>query len=58
MSFFRGLNMAIKRADLSRYLVLQRFGGLHLDLDVELRRPVHEVGGAVDSKCGCCWEAV
>eukprot|EP01034_Spumella_vulgaris_P026348 gene26348-32915_t len=35
--------MNIKRADFSRYLILHQYGGLYMDLDIELRRPVSEV---------------
>ena len=37
MPYFRKLNMNIKRADLSRYLIIYKFGGLYLDLDFELK---------------------
>ncbi len=43
LAYYQQLNLSIKRADFSRYLVVQTFGGLYMDLDVQLRRPVREV---------------
>ena len=36
--YYLKLNMNIKRADLARYLILHKFGGVYVDLDVELKR--------------------
>lgn len=42
-NYFLKLNLNIKRADVARYLILHRFGGLYVDLDVELRAPASQL---------------
>jgi hypothetical protein len=37
--YYRGLNMNIKRSDIARYFIVHAYGGLYMDLDVELRGP-------------------
>jgi uncharacterized membrane protein YgdD (TMEM256/DUF423 family) len=32
-----GLNLPIKRSDFARYLLLHAFGGVYLDLDMQLK---------------------
>jgi glycosyltransferase involved in cell wall biosynthesis len=40
---FYGYKQNICRVDLARYLILQRFGGLYVDLDFECLRPHHDL---------------
>jgi hypothetical protein len=35
--YYLKLNMNIKRADLARYMILQKLGGFYVDLDVEFK---------------------
>eukprot|EP00597_Dinobryon_sp_UTEXLB2267_P009612 CAMPEP_0170088068 /NCGR_PEP_ID=MMETSP0019_2-20121128/22403_1 /TAXON_ID=98059 /ORGANISM="Dinobryon sp., Strain UTEXLB2267" /LENGTH=227 /DNA_ID=CAMNT_0010306063 /DNA_START=316 /DNA_END=999 /DNA_ORIENTATION=+ len=39
-SLYEGLNLNIKRADLARYLLLLKFGGLYMDLDIQLKSDI------------------
>ena len=43
MRIFNAFNVNIKRWDFARYLILLRFGGLYIDLDVELLKDIKEV---------------
>ena len=43
MRLYQALNMNIKRADLARYLLLLHYGGVYMDLDVELRSDISPV---------------
>lgn len=38
--FYLKLNMNIKRADIARYLILHKFGGVYIDLDIEMKAPL------------------
>jgi mannosyltransferase OCH1-like enzyme len=38
--------MGIKRADVARYLLLLQFGGVYMDLDMELKGPIQPVSCA------------
>ena len=40
---YKALNMNIKRADVSRYLLLLQFGGVYMDLDMDLKSPIQPV---------------
>ena len=40
IEYYELLNMNIKRSDLARYLILYTFGGVYLDLDIELKKPL------------------
>ena len=42
-SYYYSLNMNIKRSDIARYLIVHQFGGLYLDLDIELKKDVQTV---------------
>ena len=39
-NYYLRLNMNIKRADIARYLILHKFGGAYVDLDIELKYPL------------------
>ncbi len=39
LSFYKGLPRNIMRADLVRYLILERFGGMYFDFDYEFFKP-------------------
>jgi hypothetical protein len=41
--YYKKLNMNIKRADMARYLILYKYGGVYLDLDIELKHPLNEL---------------
>lgn len=43
LQFYLKLNMNIKRADIARYLILQKFGGVYVDLDIEFRGHVGDL---------------
>lgn len=42
-NYYLRLNMNIKRADIARYLILHKFGGVYFDLDVELKVPLRQL---------------
>lgn len=44
LDLYLGLRNPAERADLFRYLVLHRFGGLYADIDCECRRPLDFLG--------------
>jgi len=43
LGYYNALSLNIQRSDFARYLLLIQFGGVYLDLDIELRRPLTEV---------------
>lgn len=43
LNYYLKLNMNIKRADIARYLILARYGGVYVDLDVEFRGHVGDL---------------
>eukprot|EP01035_Chromulina_nebulosa_P022986 gene22986-29781_t len=44
--------MNIKRADVARYLLLLQFGGVYMDLDMELKGPIHPILEDISSYFG------
>mmetsp|Transcript_50455 Transcript_50455/g.151963 ORF Transcript_50455/g.151963 Transcript_50455/m.151963 type:complete len:367 (-) Transcript_50455:77-1177(-) len=46
LSLYDDLDENVMRADMWRYLVLYRYGGVYLDFDVECKRPIDEWGEA------------
>lgn len=44
LTLYDDLDENVMRADLWRYLVLHRYGGVYLDFDVECKRPIDEWG--------------
>jgi mannosyltransferase OCH1-like enzyme len=43
LNFFRSLKYPIQRSDVVRYMWLYQFGGLYMDLDIELVSPLDEL---------------
>jgi glycosyltransferase involved in cell wall biosynthesis len=52
LEMFRAYPLAICRADLGRYLILEAFGGVYADLDCECLRPLGPLLAGVDFAIG------
>lgn len=46
LAVYQGFDHAIQRADLFRFLVIYRLGGLYADMDMECLRPLGELGNS------------